>query len=156
MAKRKNLRELGIALGLRGEELEDAITDTVRLASIAALSSATLGTPIDEGRAKGNWFVASGSPDHSSIDDSRKGKGKGEAKPIESKTILRANPVIKAWKVGQGSIFITNNLPYVVKLDEGSSVQASEGMTAQALSAARQVMSRQRRIFRDRIKKRGS
>lgn len=48
----------------------------------------------------------------------------------------QAQGVISGYKLGAGGIFITNNLPYIKRLDEGYSRKRPEGMTDGAVQAA--------------------
>jgi hypothetical protein len=47
---------------------------------------------------------------------------------------------IAEYKLGRGGIFITNNVAYIVALDAGSSAQAPQGMTADAIRAAQKQL----------------
>lgn len=144
MAVSTSFEQLAERLQGRADEFERAYTDLIRTATNAALSSAIIGTPIDLGQAKNNWFVASGAPDVSSVIPSNESIG-----DTTSAVISRAQISIDTWQIGKGSLFITNNLPYIAPLDRGNSKQAPEGMSKQALSAARQVLRNVRKLLKD-------
>lgn len=79
-----------------------------------------LKTPVDTGRARGNWQVTVGVPAEGELDDSdRRGR----------ETIARgkANMVDVSFS---GIIWIANNLPYILQLEGGWSGQAPVGMLA--------------------------
>tara|TARA_R110002096_G_scaffold434027_2_gene654501 strand:+ start:188 stop:577 length:390 start_codon:yes stop_codon:yes gene_type:complete len=81
-------------------------------------------TPVDSGRARGNWQVSIDEPVANVI--ALKSKNGNAAISAGSQTIL--NTV-----TGQ-SIWISNNLPYIERLEQGWSGQAPFGMIAGALA----------------------
>lgn len=101
----------------------------VRRAAIAADQVAVLATPVDTGRARANWRVGIGSARTGFDEDASDASG--------GATIAEGQAVIAGWKSGAGPIFISNSVPYIIPLDEGSSAQAPNGMTAAAVQAAR-------------------
>lgn len=142
MARHKTFSSLSKALRARGVELENGVTALVRKASLTGLGVVSLGTPVDTSRARSNWQTSIGAP----AGGVREPIGEGAAQ----KVIERGSSVIAAWKVGRGSIFLTNNLSYIVPLDEGSSAQAPAGMSSSALLAMRQTVGKPSRIFKRR------
>lgn len=74
----------------------------------------TVGTPVDTGRARANWFVAEGAP------------------RIETTEAVTAAPIPKL--TGDTVIFITNSLPYIVPLEYGHSKQAPYGMVRRSIA----------------------
>lgn len=92
---------------------------TIDNAVVAICSEATrriiTKTPVDTGRARGNWFA--------SINDVHGGTDEGRR---EGDAIIQG--VSLAQKAG-GKVFnLTNNLPYINKLEHGYSGQAPAGM----------------------------
>jgi hypothetical protein len=79
-----------------------------------------LKTPVDEGRARSNWQPSIGSPATGTIDTLDKG---GNA------TIAKAKAILAAANAGD-TIYLSNNLPYIRRLEEGYSQQAPAGMVA--------------------------
>ncbi|MBP8005312.1 MAG: hypothetical protein KAZ18_00170 [Acinetobacter sp.] len=88
-----------------------------------------IGTPVDEGVARGNW-IASDEPDKT-FDKNRKD-------PTGQGTINKAF-VFFSQKAKLGSlIYLQNNLPYIEKLENGSSDQAPKGMVSTTMNAIKQ------------------
>lgn len=85
-------------------------------------------TPVDEGRARGNWFVTFGSP--SSEVSSREDKsGLSTQAPLPAMVSAFESlngKTIYSWK--SGDIWISNNLPYIQRLETGWSKQSPAGM----------------------------
>ncbi len=107
-----------------GKNTEKAI----KRAAIAADDTVVTMTPVDTGRARANWIVSFRKPSTAKLKGTDKSGSGTQAKGLA---------VINRWTVVAGPIFITNNLPYIVSLDEGSSRKAPEGMSAAAIQAAR-------------------
>lgn len=100
------------------EELE-----SIRKAIIIELfSSVVLDTPVDTGRARGNWIYTLAIPDLNNADKS--------VDPSGSHAIDRINRLAS----GEDSTnHLTNNVPYILNLENGSSVQAPHGMVKKNL-----------------------
>lgn len=107
----------------------------VRAAALKADEVAVLATPVDTGRARANWVVSLGSPSQA------QGNRQPGVNPAQV-ALSQGAQTIEQWAPGKGSIFISNGVPYAVELDRGSSRQAPEGMTAQAIQAARKELRR--------------
>ena len=77
-------------------------------------------TPVKTGRAKGNWQTAIGTAKEGQLDTTDKG---GDATINAG---LAALTGLEPFSV----VWISNNLDYIEVLEEGSSIQAPEGMMA--------------------------
>lgn len=79
------------------------------------------GTPVDTGRARGNWIPSIGSVPLgvSSLNDA-------------SGALMDTAEVTNRIKMGD-TFFLTNNLPYIQRLEYGSSKQAPRGMVRRAI-----------------------
>jgi hypothetical protein len=69
-----------------------------------AYSSVVRRTPVDTGRARGNWNVSLNQPDNTTGNKER-------IRSMNFKSLPEAQ--------GDESYFITNNLPYITKLEDG-------------------------------------
>ena len=90
--------------------------DMCKKVAIDVTSGVVDRSPVDTGRFRGNWMVATGSADTATT-----------ASTTASDSINRA--LNMPFNVGQ-SIFITNSLPYAQRLENGWSQQAPQGMVA--------------------------
>lgn len=89
-----------------------------RRVAFEVLQSLVRMTPVDTGRARGNWQVTLGETPRGGIEGmDRDG----------SRTIARGLAEIERTEPGQ-SIWIHNNLPYIGALERGHSGQALHGM----------------------------
>lgn len=86
-------------------------------------------TPFDEGRARSGWNINYGEPDTSIPPEEDEKKTKSQATVTAISKLSRfkddGNPY--------SAIYITNSLPYIEPLENGSSDQAPEGMVALTL-----------------------
>lgn len=110
--------------------LEKATVETQQKVVLVVDSALVLGTPVDTGRARGNWLPSIGTPDDRQILDA---VDKGGMNAINAAT-GKANEL----KFGD-TFYISNNLPYIGKLEDGHSRQAPQGFVQKALQAARAV-----------------
>ncbi len=77
-------------------------------------------TPVDTGRARGNWQVTIGAPS-AAVDENRFDKAGGGT--------ISAGAAVISSLTDLGAIYITNNLPYILPLERGHSQrQAPSGM----------------------------
>ena len=107
-----------------GEDVEDGTDRVVRQAAVAVNQTVTLATPVDTGRARANWQVGIGAPVLEATEDTDKN---GNA------TINRNNGKI-ALRQKRQTVYISNNVPYIGRLNAGSSAQAPAGFVEEAVS----------------------
>ena len=109
-----------------GAGIEEEVNAVKRKAALRVLTGVTLATPVDTGRARGNWTVSLGTPDSSLSEATDKSGGA---------TIAKGSAVISRALPGD-MIFIANSLPYIVRLNDGSSRQAPAKFVERAVQAA--------------------
>jgi hypothetical protein len=99
------------------EKTKQTADQVVRSTLLQITEMVIMRTPVDTGRARGNWLPSLGSP----------ASGEGSPDPGGTQTIQSALPVIRD---ATGDIYyLTNNLPYIRRLEyEGWSGQAPAGM----------------------------
>lgn len=100
-----------------------AILQFQQVIALEALRRIVLKTPVDTGRARGNWQPSINQPIESVVDTTDLSG---------NQTISNGSATILGLK-DFGTIFISNNLPYILKLENGSSQQAANGMVALTL-----------------------
>lgn len=107
--------------------LEAACASTCIRLAVNAHAELVERTPRDTGWAKANWIPSLTVPAVGIAGDP---KGISAA---ESEAGLAA---ILAFKLEDGAIFVSNNVPYIQRLDAGSSTQAPAGFVRQAIDKA--------------------
>ena len=105
------------------------IESAMKMALVECLRQLTISTPVDTGRARWGWFVTVGSPSteippegHYSIPD----------------VTSRANVSVSS----DVTAYIANNVPYIVKLNNGSSKQAPARFAERSAANAQKAVMR--------------
>ena len=86
-------------------KMKDAPRDAINKFAFEVFKRVVTKTPLDTGAARQNWLVSVNSPRQEIVDGS-------------SNPLAEGQKVIKAAE-GDDSIYITNNLPYIRKLEYG-------------------------------------
>ena len=105
------------------------------------LRRVVLKTPVDTGRARGNWQVEVGTPPSGVLERDAKGED-AEASDVSTADAGRviADALAKLGRLGFGEVvWVANNLEYVIFLEEGSSDQAPAGMLRVSLEEMREI-----------------
>lgn len=113
-------------------EVPNACSALQRKIALQALQGLVLKTPVDTGRARANWQVTLDEPAGGTLE---------ATDPSGGGTIAGGAATIGAVEP-YGSIWITNNLPYIEELEDGHSDQAPNGMLAVTLAELRSIFGR--------------
>ena len=79
-------------------------------------------TPVLTGRARHNWFPTNGAPSEARVEETAGVSRTGE--PMTAQEVARINTVtrkLKGLPLGSQEVFISNNLDYILGLEEGKS-----------------------------------
>lgn len=113
-----NLLEFNKEIAEFAKTIPGKVTELQRKIVLEALKRVVLKTPVDTGRARGNWQVSIGSPAGTKLDVTDKAGGETITKGLAVLTGLSPYQIV----------FIDNNLEYIEFLEHGSSKQAPTGM----------------------------
>ncbi len=98
----------------RARQVETGASKALRATALTVNQTVILATPVDTGHARANWQVGIDAPITDEIDEEDES---GVATISQNAgTIKGATP--------QKSIILSNNVPYINRLNEGSSAQA--------------------------------
>ncbi|MNO79085.1 hypothetical protein D3C76_702450 [compost metagenome] len=111
--------------------VEEALTQRVRVIALAMLNEIVLRSPVDTGRFRGNNIVSVGAPVYTSSVN---------VDPTGSDTIQQGVRVMTGLEP-YTQVFIQNNLPYAVPLEDGHSQQAPAGIYAVSFNSVSQAYS---------------
>tara|TARA_R110000803_G_scaffold28011_5_gene65075 strand:- start:908 stop:1312 length:405 start_codon:yes stop_codon:yes gene_type:complete len=103
-------------------ELERGMDRVYRRAFLSVDTAVVLATPVDTGRARGNWIPSIGRP----ISASRPNTFGASVSLGEGRTVA-------ATLRSRNRAYISNNLPYIQRLNEGWSRQAPTGFVQLAI-----------------------
>lgn len=110
-------------------QTEVSIEQAVRAIVIELFSSVIADTPVDTGRARGNWQTSIGGPIRGTIErDDNTGPVGSQSAKATGGAIFELDQVTGTMRMGQ-TIYLTNNMPYILRLEfEHWSRQAPHGM----------------------------
>lgn len=108
-----------------------SLDETSRAIVLELFGSVIKDTPVDTGRAKGNWQTTIGAPANSTVD--RLGESEALADVSQQTASFGAGKVI----------YLSNNLPYIYRLEyDGWSDQAPAGMVRKNVARIQQIVSK--------------
>lgn len=115
----------GFVLSLKGFKVkaEKQFTAVPHAIAMRMYTDIIMLTPVDTGRARANWMLACGKANTGTTESTDK---------TGQSTAAQAASQLAGLNKGQ-SIFITNSLPYIMRLEYGWSKQAPNGMVRQTV-----------------------
>lgn len=123
-----DLGSFGRKMRVRGRVVAENADKLTRSVAVAVDSAVVFATPVDTGRARSNWQAELDAPAGGTVAT----LGGGAAQ----QSIDKAQAVIQQYNGdGNSSIHITNNLPYIGRLNDGWSAQAPSGFVEAAVHA---------------------
>lgn len=128
-----NLHDLARRMRLHAQAVGTNSQDAVRKVAKAAGTAVVYGTPIDTSRARMNWQTTIGQPAVGVLSPYPSQPGSPSEGTQAALSSLSAATIEYAGQ--EGGIWITNNLDYILKLNNGSSAQAPADFVAQAVLA---------------------
>lgn len=128
---------------VRAERFEENVDRLVRKVAIVADQAVVSETPVDTGRARSNWIVSLGAAESNVIEAYAPGAQGSTAAENTQAAINQGQSVIANYQGGL-EIHITNNLPYIGELNNGSSAQAPADFVRLAIVAAVRAINRTR------------
>lgn len=120
-------------------ELADFTVKVIKAITLETTSELQKTTPVDVGWARANWVPSIGMPDDSPGDLTGDARQKGLSAQ-RSRQQAGIGRVLAAQTIG--AVFITNNVPYIVKLNQGSSTKAPAAFVQAAISKGVQQAER--------------
>ena len=126
MIKVRNLKSFNADLDKFAARIGVEVGTVVKKLSFDIFADVVGGTPVDTGRAMNNWVISVGSPSRVVHEEG------GSAGSIEASKAGNATTTL-ASVTNFDTVWISNNLPYIGALEEGSSKQAPSGWVAAAI-----------------------
>ncbi len=119
------VHQFSLDLAAFADKAKGRVDDVVRQVALGVFKGVVLRTPVRTGRARANWTLTIGTP--SAIT-------RAVVDATGAKTIAEAQQALAAWRSinggGLARIWITNSLPYILRLEHGWSDRAPNGMVA--------------------------
>ena len=114
------------------QHYENKITRAMKIGIVEALRQVTISTPVDTGRARWGWFLTINVPSNSTPPE-----GKYSAPKINE----RMQAIKDSFTVSD-TLYLTNNVPYVPDLNNGTSKQAPARFVERSADIAQQAVIR--------------
>lgn len=135
-AERKGAADFARRMANLAEEVEENINDGLKEISAVALTEIVYQTPVDRrknaphpGQARGGWVVGANTPPVP--------REPGHMDEVGTDTIAEGIAELTTLYGHNNTVFIENHVPYINKLNAGSSQQAPAGFVEKALVQAR-------------------
>lgn len=136
-----DLLSLAVSLERKAKAIDEAASKTAVDTALAIVGDLAYKTPVDTSQALSNWIVTLDTPSGQQIKPHYAGSQGSSQRSSAAQTINNAKAVLKNKKPGQ-AIFITNNLPYIKRLNDGYSAQAPAGFVERAVLIGRKMLSK--------------
>lgn len=104
-------------------------------AALAVDQAVVLGTPVDTGTARSNWVVSLDEPSDRTQEAYTALADGDMSETANARAAMAQGAGVIARALPEQDIHITNNLPYIVPLNEGSSAQAPAAFVEEAVDA---------------------
>lgn len=135
-----DLKTFSRRIRIRANKISKNTDDLVKKVILAVDQAVVLATPVDTGRARANWRPSIGAPITDTLPE-----------PPNKQAGLRSaldagEQVARQYKGGENSptVHITNSLPYIKHLNDGSSKQAPRNFVNTAILLAVSAIRRAR------------
>lgn len=123
------------------KKVTKATEQALRKTTLDLVGNLTAQTPVDTGTARRNWITTISQPS-----EQIKEGGSGSLASAQSETTQEAASALSTYNpLLDGPIWISNNLPYIGRLNDGSSQQAPAGFVDSEVSKAKRQI---KQVFR--------
>lgn len=112
--------------------LRRAVELVIRKISLDVTANLIETTPVDTGWARANWVPSVGTPFEGTAGSREEAEG-GQINPGPQ---VAGQAEILRYRLSDGSAFSSNNVPYILRLNDGSSAQAPAGFVEAAIDKA--------------------
>ena len=126
-----NLAQFNREITQFAKSIPGKVTVMQKKVVLEALRRLVQKTPVDTGRARGNWQTTIGSP----------AEGQLDKKDLEGDSTIVAGLVALAGLPPFQVVWISNNIDYIEELEHGHSGQAPEGMLAITIEELRNMFT---------------
>jgi hypothetical protein len=126
-------RQAAKAIRNAAKNVGDNSNVVVRKVALAIDQALVLSTPVDTGRARANWQVNVAAPSSGLVESFPIADGDQVGLPGTSGTFAMQTAIAATKGYSGGGIYISNNLPYIIPLNDGHSHQAEPGFVENAI-----------------------
>lgn len=137
----KTLLDLANRMYALAAAIPDANSKLAVKVALTIVGDLSYKTPVDTSKALSNWVVSVGAPSVGIIPANVQGLKGSSQGASAAEALAKAKATLANKKPGQ-SIFITNNLPYIRRLNDGYSRQAPAGFVERAVLIGRKQVEK--------------
>jgi hypothetical protein len=138
----KNLLDLANSLEKKAKAINESASQLAVKTTLTILGDLVYHTPVDSSKALSNWIVTLDSPSTDKIAPYYKGFQGSTQQQSAAEALAQAKRILESKKPGQ-YIYITNNQPYIRRLNDGYSDQQPAGAFVQrAVLIGRKYLSK--------------
>lgn len=105
-----------------GEQLRKEIAHVIKMLALEIVRELKRGTPVDTGHARRNWIASLGEPN--------------EFEAVSDAAAEAGIAAVISYTLANGAIWISNVVPYIERLNNGTSTQAPSGFVEIAIDRA--------------------
>jgi hypothetical protein len=132
-----SLERFSVRISGIGAKVAQEADRVTRQVALLADQTVVLATPVDTGRARSNWIVQLDTAPRRTIDPYVPGDTGSTAAANVSEALAQGSSEISRYDGDKNvAIVISNNLPYIGRLNDGYSRQAPSGFVERAIQAA--------------------
>lgn len=121
----QQIREIRLAL-------ERATETVIRKISLDVTANLIKTTPVDTGWARANWVPAVGKRFQGTVGS----REDAQAGRVSAGAQATGQARVAGYRLTDGRVFVSNNVPYILRLNDGSSTQAPAGFIQAAINKA--------------------
>lgn len=135
----QDLHSFGRRMKVRASKVPNNVNRVVRQLSIVIDRELVMATPVDTGRARSNWIVSLQAPvtkeqqPYTPYAKGSKGGGAGASEGANAQAAMEQGASVIAKRQPGQAIHITNNVPYIRRLNDGHSAQAPANFVKRAI-----------------------
>lgn len=116
------------------DALQRGVESTISALSTNITAELIERTPVDTGWARANWVPGIGAPFTGNTENLTP-EERQRMVPAQGGSQQTATAALLSYQIERGNVFISNNVPYIVALSEGSSTQAPSGFVQDGILA---------------------
>jgi len=134
-----SLLDLADSIAAKRVNLGKGASEAAKKFALTTVAELAYKTPVDTSQALSNWTVTIESPATGKHGPHFGGIGGSSYRASAAETVALAKKALEAKKPGQ-AIWITNNQPYINRLNDGYSAQAPAGFIEAAILVGRRTL----------------
>jgi hypothetical protein len=136
------LDEFANRMEQRANRLPQAVSEVAASTALVIVSDLAYMTPVDTSKALSSWIVSLDEPSELTPEEGHFVGVSGSTQDESAQATIDAAQRVLAQKQPGQPVFITNNQPYIVRLNSGYSKQQPAGFVERSILIARNALKR--------------